>query len=55
MISRTTIVGTVLGLAYILFGNLRMGRGGNVSKTQLNSILLLTFLIGGAVVISAIL
>lgn len=55
MISRTTIVGTALGLAYILFGNLRMSRGGSVSRTQLNSILLLTFLIGGAVVISVIL
>ena len=55
MISRTTIVGTALGLAYILFGNLKMGRGGSVSRTQLNSILLLTFLIGGAVVISVIL
>lgn len=55
IISRTTIVGTALGLAYILFGNLRMGRGGVISKTQLNSILLLSFLIVSAVVISVIL
>ena len=55
IISRTTIVGTALGLAYVIFGNLKMRRGGVISKVQINSILLLSFLIGGAVVISVIL
>ena len=55
MISRTTIIGTALGLAFILISNLRMRRGGIVSKVQVNASLLLIFLIGGAVIISAIL
>ena len=55
MISRTTIVGTALGLAYILLSNLRIQKGGEVSKVQINSALLLLLLIGGAVLISAIL
>lgn len=55
MISRTTIVGTALGLAYIAFGNLKMHRGGVISKVQINSIILLAFLIGGATIISIIL
>ena len=55
MISRTTIVGTALGLAFILLSNLRMRRGGIVSKVQVNASFLLIFLIGGAVIFSAIL
>ena len=55
MISRTTIVGTALGLAFILLSNLRMRRGGIVSKVQVNASFLLIFLIGGAVILSAIL
>ena len=55
MISRTTIVGTALGLAYILLANFRIQRGGVVSKVQINASLLLLFLIGAAVVISVIL
>ncbi|MBR1578494.1 MAG: hypothetical protein IJ653_07920 [Bacteroidales bacterium] len=55
MISRTTIVGTGLGLAFILFSNIRMRRGGIISKIQVNSSLLLLFLLTGTVAISAIL
>ena len=55
MISRTTIVGTSLGLALILFNNLRLKRGGIISKVQVNASLLLFFLIGGATIISVIL
>lgn len=55
MISRTTIVGTGLGLGLLAYGNLKMQRGGFVSRVQVNASLLLLFLIGGAVVISTIL
>lgn len=53
MISRTTIVGTSLGLGYIVFTNFEIHRGGFVSKLQINSTLLLLGLIGCAVFISA--
>lgn len=55
MISRTTIVGTVLALAYILFSNFRMQRGGIITKAQVNGTLLLFFLIAGVAIISTIL
>lgn len=55
MISRTTIVGTGLGLAFILLNNVRMQQGGIVSKVQVNASLLLFFLLAGAAVVSAIL
>ncbi len=52
MISRTTIIGTLLGLAYILVSNLMIGRGGTISRVQLSMSLLLFALIGSAVIIS---
>ena len=52
MISRTTIIGTSLGLGYIIFTNLEIHRGGFVSKLQINSTLMLIGLIGCAVFIS---
>ncbi|MBQ6244025.1 MAG: hypothetical protein IJK55_04850 [Bacteroidales bacterium] len=54
IISRTTVVGTVLGLVYIVYGNLRMQRGGVISKIQVNTSLLLLFLLGAAFLISMI-
>ena len=55
MISRTTIVGTALGLAHIVISNVKMQRGGLVDKVQFKSLFWLLFLIGGAVFVSAIL
>ncbi len=52
MISRTTIVGTALGLAYIVFTNFEIHRGGFVSKLQVNSTLLMLGTIGAAVFVS---
>ena len=52
VISRTTIVGTALGLFYILASNLFIERGGEVSRKQIGMSFLLTFLIGVAVAIS---
>lgn len=49
MISRTTIVGTSLGLAYIIVSNFEVHRGGFVSKLQINSTLLLIGTIGATV------
>ena len=55
MISRTTIVGTALGLAHIIISNIKMQRGGLVDKVQFKSIFWLLLLISGAALISAIL
>ena len=55
MISRTTGVGSALGLVFIIFNNLRLRRGGVVSKNQINSLFWLLFFIGGAIIISVIL
>ena len=55
MISRTTIVGTMLGLVYILLSNFRIQKGGFVSTVQTKSIFLLFFLIAIAATISVIL
>lgn len=52
MISRTTIVGTALGLAYIIITNFEIHRGGFVSKLQINSTLLLIGTIGAVVFVS---
>ena len=52
IISRTTGVGTALGLGYILMTNLRIEKGGLVSRTQFVLSLLLLFLILSAVGIS---
>lgn len=52
MISRTTIVGAGLGLAYLLIGNLRMERGGNVSRLQVMLSMLLFVIIASAVGLS---
>lgn len=52
IISRTTVVGTALGLGYILMANLRIEKGGLVSRTQFVLSLLLLFLILSAVGIS---
>lgn len=52
MISRTTIVGTGLGLFYIVVVNFAIQKGGVISKLQLSLSLLLVVLIGAAVVIS---
>ena len=52
MISRTTIVGTGLGLAYILLVNLRVQRGGYVSRLQISFTLLILVIVGAAVGIS---
>lgn len=52
MISRTTIVGTLLGLVYIVVTNFEIHRGGFVSKLQVNSTLLMIGTIGVAVFIS---
>ncbi len=52
MISRTTIVGTGLGLLYIIAANFIIKKGGNVSKLQITFSLLLLVLIGGTVAIS---
>lgn len=55
MISRTTIVGTSLGLAYIIVSNFEIHRGGFVSKLQINSTLLLIGTIGATVFVSVFL
>lgn len=55
MISRTTIVGTALGLVLIAYGNLKIQRGGFVSKVQVSTSLLLLFFLGGSILISVIL
>lgn len=52
VISRTTIVGTALGLAYLAIGNLRMERGGFVSRVQFYLSFLLIVLVAAAVGIS---
>lgn len=52
IISRTTIIGTALGLLYIIIRNLIIQRGGLVSRKQLGLSLLLILLLGAAVAIS---
>lgn len=52
IISRTTIVGTALGLFYIIVSNLFIQRGGVVSRKQIGLSLLFTALIGTAIAIS---
>lgn len=55
MISRTTIVGTILGLGYVVACNFRIQEGGLVSKVQIKSTFLLLFLISGVALISMVL
>jgi hypothetical protein len=52
VISRTTLIGTALGLFYILVRNLFVQKGGLVSRRQLGLSLLLISLIGVAIAIS---
>lgn len=52
IISRTTMVGTLLGLSYILLVNFRIEKGGLVSKSQFSLSLTLLLLIGAAIGIS---
>ena len=52
MIARTTIVGTGLGLAYLAIGNLRVERGGLVSRLQLMFSLLLLTIVAATVGLS---
>ena len=52
IISRTTVVGTALGLGHILIANLRIEKGGLVSRSQFVLSLLMLFLILLAVGIS---
>lgn len=52
IISRTTIVGTGLGLVYILVSNLRIGRGGTMDRLQFGLSLVLLLLIAAAIGIS---
>ena len=52
VISRTTTIGTVLGLLYIIVRNLFIQRGGLVSRKQIGLSTLLVLLIGVAIAIS---
>lgn len=52
VISRTTTIGTVLGLFYIIVRNLFIQRGGLVSRKQIGLSTLLVLLIGVAIAIS---
>ncbi|MBR0500121.1 MAG: hypothetical protein IJJ72_03910 [Bacteroidales bacterium] len=49
VISRTTTVGSALGLAYIIFGMFRMQRGGNISRIQIALSVLLILLISATI------
>lgn len=49
MISRTTIVGCMLGLVYIAFGSFRVQRGGYVSSLQIGLSLLFLLLMGASI------
>jgi len=55
MISRTTIVGTALGLGYILITRFRLRRGGYISRAQLNFALILFGLIAAFTVLGIVL
>ena len=52
MISRTTSIGTLLGLVYIIFGSIRIQRGGYLSRSQISLTVLFLLLIGLAAGVS---